>query len=190
MRTITTQAFKFNELSQDAKETAISNKQHELMNDEFGWSEDYFMSVKKGLAHFGFTLENWSIDWNNINTSNFIISSDHRDEITELSGARLFKYIQNNGYLLYRCKYDKKIKNTLDGNYPFTGFCADEDFLDCIRQFMEKPTNQTFEELMNDAAYNCFNAGCKDYEHTMSEDYAKERLEEGDEEFTEDGEMI
>ncbi len=35
-----------------------------------------------------------------------------------------------------------------------------------------------------------FNAGCKDYEHTMSEDYAKERLEEGDEEFTEDGEMI
>ena len=92
--------------------------------------------------------------------------------------------------MTYYNKYSKKIDLVLNGNCPFTGVCFDEDFLDNIREFIKKPNNQTFEDLINDSVYNCINSGCKDYEYQCSREAIEETISLNEYEFTEDGKMI
>jgi len=180
MKTVEISVYQFNELSESAKEKAIEN--HRIY-DEYSWSQEVLESVKEGLEHFGASLSNYSIDWNNINCSCWKVNFP---EQSELSGVRLWKYLQNQGLLTYWNKYQKKTDKLLSGNCPFTGVCFDEDFLDNIRQFVKKPNKHTtFKELLEDAVYNCFNAGCKDFEYQQSDEAITETLSEY--EFTEDG---
>ena len=118
-----------------------------------------------------------------------IIKSNHsHEEIENFSGARLFKYLQN--YMTLRSKYENKIINLLDGNCPFTGYCADEDFLDPIKEFMKSPKNITFRELMEECVHEGLKAIENDYEYQNSREYFEEETLSNNVEFTEEGEQI
>jgi len=183
MKTVEVSVYQFSELSESAKEKAISDFR---VFDEYSWSQEVLQSVEDGLEHFGASLSDYSIDWNNINCSSWKISFPEQGE---LSGVRLWKYLQNN-HLTYWNKYQKKTDELLSGNCPFTGVCFDEDFLDNIRKFIKRPDSSTFEDLLEESVWNCFNAGCKDYEYQQSDEAITEMIEANDYEFTEDGERF
>jgi hypothetical protein len=176
MRTIKTKVYQFSELSDEAKEKALSNW---LESCEYFWGSEVVETVKKACEIYGFRLKNYSIDWNNINGCSYTIDSEHSDEILNLSGVRLWKYLVNNYSFV-----------DLSGNCPFTGVCFDEDFLDNIREFLKKPNSQNFEDLITDSVYNTINSGCKDFESQQTEEYFADHAHANNYEFIENGERI
>jgi len=108
------------------------------------------------------------------------------DDISALSGVRLFKYIQNN-FSHYRCKYTNTIRNTLDGNCPFTGEHYDETLLDPIREFMSKPYEITFSDLINKCTRSLHNALHSQGEYIYSNEGLKKTAELNNDAFLEDG---
>jgi len=184
MRTIRTKVYQFSELGEPAKQKAIEWYRD---GNEYIHSGEVLDTIKKGLAQFGATLKNYSIDWDNINCSYFAIDLETTDEIEELEGVRLWKYLHNNNMLAYWNKYHKKTQNLLAGDCPFTGICFDEDFLDNIRKFVKKPDSTTFKELLTDAVYNTINAGCKDWDYINSDEGIEESIIANEYEFKADG---
>lgn len=190
MRTIETKLFNFDELSEEAKETAHNN----FLNSEreYFWMEENLESLKKGLEHFGFELKDWSIDYYCATNAYLKIvyqnSNGWVDEEDTLSGVRLWKFINNN-MLDYWCKYKKKYEygKLLDGNCPFTGYCADENFLDAVREFMKQPKNITFQELMEECAHGVMKAIQDGYEYQNSREFFEEEAQANEYEFEEDG---
>jgi len=176
MRTIETKVYQFSELSEEAKETALSNWSGTC---EYFWRSEVIETIKKALDQYGFNFKNYFIDWNYIHGCYYTIDSVHSDEILNLSGVRLWKYLKNNYSSI-----------DLSGNCPFTGVCFDEDFLDNIREFLKKPNSQNFEELIADSVYNTINSGCKDFEYQQTEEYFADHAEANGYEFTEDGKLI
>lgn len=185
MKTIRTKVYQFNELSESAQSTAISNFIN--LEREFFWGDEWMQSLKQGLEFYGFELGNrYSIDYSSASGSYAPVISNHDNNIEDLSGVRLWKYLQNN-YSTYFCKYDKKQKPTLDGNCPFTGYCGDENFLEPIREFIKKPSNITFSELMEECVFNTLKGCEQDHDYQNSEEYAREELLQSEEQYTKDG---
>jgi len=187
MRTIETKLYKFEELNTEAQEAA--REKFNEGNIDFPWQEENLESMKKGLEFYGFKLKDYSFDYYCATSGNFQIKSTHyEDEVEELSGARLYKYLLNN-FSTYRCQYTKEQKETLSGNCPFTGYCVDENFLDPIREFMKLPTEITFMELMEESVHAVAKAIENDYEHSQTMEYFKDHAEANELEFTKEGEQ-
>jgi len=187
MGTIETKIYTFNELSEDAKEKAIQKWRENSY--EFDWVDDYLESIKKGLDHFDCELIDYSIDPLNAYCSSFKIKFNHSFNAQEMKSLRFWKYIQNN-YSSYFCKYQKKFRNTFEGNCPFTGFCSDEYFLDEIREFLKKPYDyMNLYDLMRLCVDSTLSALQSDCEHQLSDEYISEQLSDGYE-FTENGKLI
>ena len=184
MRIKEIKCYQFNELSDEAKEKAIENFTYDM---EYFGSDEALESIKQGLSHFDASLHDYSIDWLNANGSHFKISMN--EDIELLSFVRLWKYINQN-YHNYYCKYDKKIKPLLSGNCPFTGVFLDEEFLDEIREFMNKPDHRTFKDLLYNAVQNVLQEAERDFEHQQSEEYLLEHFNANEYEFDEYGNMI
>ena len=190
MRTIETKLYKFDELSEEAKEKAFENWSNS--EREYFWMDENLESLKQGLQHFGFELKNWSIDYYCATNAYLKIvyqnSNGYVDEEDTLSGVRLWKFINNN-MLDYWCKYKKKYQRgkLLNGSCPFTGYCGDESFLAPIRTFMKQPEDITFQELMEECAHEVMKAIEADYEFQNSREYFEEEAEANDFEFEQDG---
>jgi hypothetical protein len=190
METIEVKLYSFDELSDDAKQKAI--EEYREGNYDFSWGDEWLESVKKGLDHFDVKLKDYSIDWNNINGCHtrleFSQDDNYGDGIENLSYVRLWKYI-NAKYLKIWSKYGKKYVNILDGDCPFTGYCGDCDFLNPIREFIKKPKDITFRELIEDCVYEALKGGCNDYEYQNSDEAIIESIEANDYNFTEAGKI-
>lgn len=190
MRTIRIKLYKFSELSESAKQNAIEWYRN---GQEFHWSSEWIESLECALKHYDIELKDYSIDWDNINCSDtrieFTQDDNYSDGIENIQGVRLWKYLQKN-YSTYFCKYDKKYKQTLDGYCPFTGYCGDENFLDPMRNFIKKPTNITFRELIEDCTHELLKSGCNNWEYQQSEEAIIETIEANEYEFTITGERF
>ena len=184
MRTIRTKVYRFSELSESAKQKAIDWYRD---GNEYHNSNEILSTIKIGLKQFGAILKNYSIYWDNINGCDFNIAIETTDEIEELNGVRLWKYLHNNNLLTYWNKYHKKTENLLNGDLPFTGVCFDSDFLDNIKDFVIKPANTTFNELLTDSVYNTIKAGCNDWEYQQSDEAITDTIEANEYEFKADG---
>ena len=175
MRTETIEIYKFNELSEEAKEKAHQN----FLNSEreYFWIDENLESLKKGLEYFDFNLSDWSINYHCATNAYLKIESNHYDNQEELSGIRLWKFLQDyiHGYRTNSLKYPHK-NGLLEGNCPFTGYCADENFLDPIRKFIEKPTDKTFQELMEECAYEVMNVIELDYDYQNSIEFFSNQI--------------
>jgi hypothetical protein len=181
MREVVTQVYTFDELNDNAKENA---RQWYRGIQCFDWSEEYIKSLKEALLFFDCKLKDYSIDWDCYSRSYFKWTTHL--ETDDLHGVRLFKFIQNN-YSQYVCRYDKKQKPLLEGHCPFTGFCADEDFLDPIREFMKRPTEITFGDLIDSCVESLLMAGCNDCEFQQTDEVIDECICINGFEFTIDG---
>lgn len=178
IKTITQTIYKFSELSEQAKDKI-------RYSQEYFWGDDVVKTLEEALKHFNYQLRNYSLDWDCFGRCSFTIESKNLNDVEELEGVRLWKYLQN--FLDYYCKYDKKRKPLLEGNCPFTGVCFDEDFLDPIREFIKKPYSITFNDLMEECCNGVILTGCKDYEYQQSDEALEEHFEANDTEFDEDG---
>jgi len=185
MKTVRIKIYKFNELSEEAKQNAIDY--FRSSNDYFYMGSEILDSINRGLDHFGGELSDYSIDWQNINNSTYLIKYSVSEDIQQLSGVRLWKYLNNSGLLHIRDKYNKKIIPLLSGNCPLTGVCFDESFLDAVRNFIARPSDISFTELMEDCVYNTIKAGCNDCEYQQSEEAIIETIEANEYDFKDDG---
>lgn len=188
MRVIEAKVYTLDELSVSAQENAHNEY---LARKDYDFSEA-MDSIKEGLKHFDFKLVDWDIEyycasnaWFKIEyTNNYYTENDKE----ELVGVRLWKYLHNQNFLQYICKYDRKCKPLLDGNCPFTGVCYDENFLDPIREFVKLPSSViNFKDLMKDCVRSVLKSIEDEYDYQSSFEYFKKEAEDDGYEFYDDG---
>lgn len=213
MRTITKNTYTFEELSEKAKENAISAYRNQS-NDYF-WCDDYRASLDAFANDFSIKITDWSISPYSYSYIDFVFT-DHR--IEELSGSKLRKYLYNYCFSgLYEGKYYGKLVDTMpDGNkiekskeYPSgmrhvkrhskifftdacpTGYCADYDLRAPIYKFLKsKDETKTFVDLIRDCFESFADSWKSDMEYQDSDEYISELLIANDYEFDEYGNII
>ena len=166
-------------------------------NDGIDYSE--FKDTKNKFEEaFGIKI-NGSRDW----------SHKYSEEVMNLKGIRLLKYIHNNFFdAIFEGKYfslwsekEKTYKYHKEGcsvlksrhskvmftkDCTLTGVCYDLDILDPVYNFLEKPSEDiTFEYLIQECLDSFERAMDKQEEYNNSDEGILESLE--DKEFTEDG---
>lgn len=177
MRTVTTNIYQFDELSEQAQRNAIENYKNQHL--EFFWSEEYLETIREGLELFGAKLRDYFIDWGNYSASYTKFSIDYDNE--NLNGKELIQYLKGLG----------KGEVIDDTYYNITGFCADFDFIQPISAYLENPNNETtLEELLEECVNSVIHAGCNDYEGTQEDESVKDNLIANGYEFTEHGDII
>lgn len=207
MKTVETTIYNFSELSETAQQNAINYFRHHSDNSfEFA---DIINSVKKLIDIFDLKTGREYTD---------IRYSHIEDNILELSGVRLYKYILNNyGSYLFKPKYIKIIHKAV--NYKqfickqhkdckgeiytqlyskyiktdcgvLTGVCYDDDILKPIYDFLKNPCKHTtFEDLIQDIE-NAISKTFQDTEEWLnSDEYITDMIEANEYEFTEDGKL-
>jgi hypothetical protein len=212
MKTIEVKLYKFEELSEEAKEKAIE-KWRNSGTDFHG--DEYRDTLKKFEESFPIKVKDWSIDpWGGSYINSYFTGDD---DIKELSGIRLMKYLWNN----YQAKQffsrgqryqvhsrekisharirSEKLKNgyynsyysaiTLEAGCVLTGCGVDYDILNPIYKFLESPDNRTFESLLEECLESWRKSWEKEMEYQNSDEYISEEIIANECDFTEDGEM-
>ncbi len=205
MKTIQLNLYKFSELSEDAKRTAI-DKYKEGGQDQLYYDE-LIESIRKAVDLFGLKTGG---EWTDIRTG-------HIDDcILELSGVRLYKYLVNNYWnKLFTPKYKKSIdravkwkpyickvhtardgskftqlyyKHQRDNSCVLTGVCYDMDILQPFYNFLERPEkNTTYQDLINQFEHAIKKAFNDIEEWQDSDEHISAVLEINEYDFTEDG---
>ena len=208
MRTARLKVFKFNELTDKAKQTAIENYRNRGYDYSFYYDE-ITESVKAVVELFNLKTGSQYSD----------LRTPHIDDnILELSGARLYTYIINNyGYKLFKPSYirtidgEKKLSKLFVCSYftgrdglkftqifskwrkysdscTLTGVCYDNDILQPVYDFLKKPTSKTnFQDLINDIESAISKAYRDVEEWTNSDEFIQDEIEANEYEFLQDG---
>ena len=209
MKTIKIQIYSFDELPEEAKQTAIENQQE--ANQEHTW---FMEEAGETLKRF---CKIFDIDYSNIDfleTGRNQYKLNHSEEVRELTGVRLLKFIWNNYKKdIYKGKYyslwsktELSYKHHENGfpvlkhryskimieadNCPLTGVCYDFSILDPMLKFLAQPTtSMNFEELLDECIGSLCEAVQREFEYNTSEEGAREFLNGQDYEFTADGKI-
>lgn len=209
MRTVRTKVYKFNELSKQAKENAIGNYRNRGYDYQHYYDE--ITESVKALCNL-FNLKTGR-QWSDLRLSHI------DDNIIELKGVRLYKYLVNNYYNdLFTPKYIKAIDRELKckqfvcevrkdykgekytqlfskqfrtNSCVLTGVCYDDDILHPIYDFLKKPDKDTtFESLFNDVAHAISKCYDNTEEWVNSDEFIKDEIEANELEFTKDGKLF
>ena len=194
MDTITITAYSFEELSPQAQLRAIDAERCNRYEHETPWASEYMDSLKAFCDAFSIEL-GYHYEDVFVNT---VQSDGHQDTIT---GLRLRTWLLNNVYdLLHRRKryyktYTGKRKVSRitmeQADCVFTGFCADDDLMHPIREFIAKPkAGYDLKDLLEDCIHE-WNKACRaEREHYMSDEAIREDLNFRDTKYTEEGTEI
>lgn len=211
MKTITTTVYEFSELTEQAKENAINTYRQQERGDYQFIYDDAYESVKQFHNIFG--TKSGRNSWLEIDFS-------HIDEdILNLSGFRLQKYIWNNYKNdLFKGKYysvssNKKVyhkrviskdcKNgnifnayysaiTLTNSCVLTGVCYDDDLLNNIYDFLNSrsPEHTDFKDLLEDSIENLRISIENEVDAMNENDYIIDYFESNDINFDEQGNIV
>jgi hypothetical protein len=211
MRTKTINIYSFDELSEEAKEKAIED--YRSNGFDYFWGDDNENTLKEFEDIFPISVGRWEYGYHNF--INFEMTCD--DEISELKGIRLLKYLYNNyESILFQGEFKNTIENRIkhprikskklsNGKWfnsyhsaifksnccVLTGYCLDDNILEPIYQFLKNPKdNINFEDLMKDCLESWIQACRNDYEYQQSNEYISEHLEANEYEFDEEGNRI
>lgn len=208
MRTIN--IYTFDELSDDAKETAIKSAREKGITDTIEHCiSDAVKTIENAAEAFGFRLADYNIG-SEVYRCSVKLAGNSTLENEEITGQRLRTWLMNNCYDVFYCSktYGKQIRAhsrfgltkyqyqrhsrviTVQNDCPFTGVCYDEDFLDCFRAFLKKPTEQTLEELFEEGAHDVCKSLESEEQYYLQDSSIAEFLESNQYEFTEEGEFI
>lgn len=206
MRTIEIKAYKFSELSEEAKNKAVENFGGDDCEYIFNKAYDSF----KAFASI-FGVDYWQISFLEPHRNEYNFSFP--DYVIDLTGWRLATYIRNNfGFAIFKGKYYGKLVYDVPKSkeHPIgarhvkrysrvfenrscvlTGVCYDDNLLSPIYNFLDNPNNNDdIESILNE----CIELLCKDvqseYEAMNSFEGISDTIEANEYEFTEDGEMI
>lgn len=191
MRTEKIELFKFEELSEEAKEHAIEKYREENWRYGIAWQEEIFDSLKTLLKTANIPLRDYEL-----NLERSWIKIDIDDAVGELHGKRAMAWLENNLLSKLRVPFvgKKRWERSKYGyragfipDCPFTGYCADDDYLDsliadvksgsCLKDCFLWLANK-YQEILN-----------SEYEFQNSDEYIEDALIDNEYEFTVDGEM-
>lgn len=171
-RTITREVFTFSELSETAKETARDWYRTDL---EYHWAGENMDSLKKWANWMNVVITDYSLGGSD-NRNNVRWHLNIEDKIADLRGVRLWKFFTNQFPL-----------PDLSGNCPFTGYCFDETLLDVIRDFMARPWDATYRDLIRESIDKYVHDYAADVDYTYENEAVDEAIEANGYEFYEDG---
>lgn len=188
------------ELSEGAKNKAFYN----FCNSEIYPYEDENEKVLNKFENiFPIKINSWSYGGYD-NHIGFNMTCD--DEISELKGIRLLSYIWNNyrddifkgkyystnGYYDKKNNYHYKYRHSkiiLNTDCVLTGYYLDVDILQPIYIFLNKPSNTSFNELIEECLNKWINTCNKDYEYYFSMDNFIEMSDNNNWEYTKEGNL-
>jgi hypothetical protein len=198
MKTIEISLFKFSELSGPAQQKAIDK----WRNDEQNYQPFYIDDANNSFEEFAklFNIKWRSIDYQETYRNDYSFSNVD-DNVRQLSGQRLATWLWNNhktdlfkGKIYWTNGYHKKRVSRIIIDEPYnhcvlTGVCYDNDVLGPIYDFMNKPTNDDFEDLINDCIHSLCKSVSDEIDYNNSDEAITENLIANDYDFTEEGEM-
>lgn len=179
MRTIETTLYRFDELSDSAKDRARENfRRSGYLDDIDQWNwQEASASRKAFLDEFRADLRSGHYQSESVHVSPKYDQVD--GAIGEISYVRLWKYLQAN-----HADCISKI-----GHCQFTGVCWDENLLDGIAEFMRKPYRTDFESLLYSCCEDLRNAVENESEYQYSDEAIDESIRANEYEFTNQGEI-
>lgn len=211
MKTVQIQVYKFSELNKDAKQRAINDWRNKYSKyDSDIYYRELIDSVKALANAFNLKIGKRYTD---LKTDNI------EDDVLNLSGIRLAKYIWNNYKNdIFKGKFYGKLVNTLkdgtiikkDANYPagvrhvkryskcilendcvLTGVCYDYDILKPVYDFLKNPSaNVTFADLINNIEWAISKCFNDIEDWTGSDEFIIDNIEANEYEFTENGKIF
>ena len=167
MRTIEITLYKFDELSDEAKENACEYVR-EQWHDFYAWHNDNQESLKEFAKFVGGKCD-YSVSLYGPSTA----------KITDLP------HYMTGEYSLTDWIHDNA--HVIDSPCPFTGYCMDEPLLDPLREYLKDPADHTMEELIQEGCDRWVRDYVADWEHCYTDEYIWDFLQANEYEFTEDG---
>jgi hypothetical protein len=175
-RTIEITAYRFDELSDRAKERA---RDWYREGDTWGWSDEYWQSARAFAAIA--PMDIWEADYSRGDVS---VRWAGDDEVAELTGLRAWKWLANNGW------FDLAAKN-IQGDCTLTGFCGDCDLFDPIAQYAKNPLRvPELEQVFRECYYSWVHAARADMEHSYSDESVDESIRINEYEFDAEGNRL
>lgn len=173
---------------------ALDHWQNNVCQD-IAWQDETIDSLKACVSAAGIKLRDWSLGA--YNRGNFISIGFPQDEAEDLKGPRAMAWLENNLLSSLRIpwtgkgrtdvrKYGVYYRPGLIRPCPFTGYCADDEYLDSLRKAVN--SGDTLKEAFESLADVCMRLLEADAEQQASEEYFLEHAEANDLQFTEDGE--
>ena len=154
------------------------------------WMDEIMLSMQKIFEHSGIRLTDWEIGaWCYSH-----VSFDLDDDVRDLSGSRAMAWLENNLFKYLRIPWygEKRLKGRKWGYKPgsippcpFTGYCADEDFIDALK--LDILNGGTLDDAYHNLARVAQKLAEQELEYAMSEEYF---LENDYLEYTEEGRRI
>lgn len=199
--TITKDIYSFNELSEDAKESAIEYFRND--SNILAWQRENAETVETIAKRM-----NWRYSYESYDGIRYTVYFEIGDcDIEELAGSRAMAYIYNNYinaaseakiYWLHNVLYadgrknwnrKSKINFTID-NCPFTGYCMDCCFAEAWREWLKQfNKNSTVAEFVELVADRLSEEWTNDNEYQISDDGIIELIQANEYEFTVDGSL-
>jgi hypothetical protein len=189
MRTIKIKVYKFEELNEKAQEKAIcSYHQQDL---DYSYYYDEVAESAKAVANLfnlKFGREYTDLRWSHID-----------DDILELKGVRLLKYILNNyadslftptfvGYINNKPYYSKTNK---DNSCTLTKVCYDNDILQPVYDFLKNPDKHTTFEILIGEIESAISSTYNQVEDWInSKEFIQEEITANEYEFTAQGKIF
>lgn len=217
MKTITKEfiVYEYQELSEEAKKFAFE-KWQEMNSHEFFWHNESIDCLENFLGFFGLKIKNFSLGLYN---DNFIEWGKNQVEqnILELSGNRLLKYINNNvkqkGKYLKSFdkdfskyfKFNREVKfykgsnetvtyfySKIEKEYSGTGYCFDYIFIEEIKKiekYIREKKGVMFQTFINFCTQAFIAEYQSDYKNQISKDMFIEKTTDNKTQFLESGEV-
>jgi len=199
-KTITIEVYSIKELPEKVQQKVYYEW---LSNVVYPWADDNRETLEAFENIFPIKVKDWEYGGYNNNYIHFEMTCE--PEIEELRGIRLLAYLYNNYFdYLFKGKY-YSISKYINGKYQYksrrskvikenscvlTGYCIDDDILKPVYDFLKKPDNRTFYDLMKECLESWLTACNNDYEYCTSFEYFIEEAENNDYTYTIDGKMI
>lgn len=190
-KTITTNVYKFDELSEKAKEKFIAESRDSGMEIH---CDELVDCMKSAMNEMGIAIKDYSIG---IDGSGYIkLDADNDD----LEGARAYAYIMNNFFegvdkkkLVYK-EWEKRRVSRLDrkdwmDNCPFSGWCYDyavKEALDSWCNDLREGKSPSIRDFLDELEWAYLKELSDEY-YGFDEAEARDLAEANDYEFLEDG---
>lgn len=170
MRTQTVTIYQFDDLDADVQQRVISQWRD---GDQFFWSDEWEDSLNAFAKIAPLTVRHWEIGCR----GNGVVF-DMDDNVADLSAARAWKWLVNNGWGKLAAGQD----------CPFTGYCGDENLLDAIRNALANPASiVSLRDVFADALHDWVKAFEADIDHWHGEEAIREDIEANEYEFNANG---
>ena len=172
--------YKFNELSDKAKDRARHNR-------IWPWGDDYIKALKQFVLYFGCKLVDYNIDWASKYYSNVFISEFNNTDPYDVPYD--IEYVEEGCSLKF--SYEKWLKNKIDSynQGQFSGFFVDDIMFNGLTAEYNKG-ERDLQKLVLSGYDEWFNSANIDYEEYHSDEYIGNESEEADLWYYDNGELF